>query len=45
MEILDRARTLKNEVVLQRGVVAKVLKENEKIVLENERLEVLNLIL
>ena len=33
MAMLDRARTLKNEVVLQRGIVKKVVKENEKMVL------------
>jgi hypothetical protein len=41
----DRARTVKIELDLQRGIVEKVVKENEKIILQNERLEVINLIL
>jgi len=45
MVMADRARTVKIELDLQRGIVEKVVKENEKIILQNERLEVINLIL
>ena len=45
MVMTDRARTVKIELDLQRGIVEKVVKENEKIILQNERLEVINLIL
>ena len=45
MEMADRARIVKIELDLQRGIVEKVVKENEKIILQNERLEVINLIL
>ena len=45
MEMADRARTVKIELDLQRVIVEKVVKENEKIILQNERLEVINLIL
>jgi len=45
MVMADRARTVKIELDLQRGIVEKVVKENEKIILQNERLEVINMIL
>lgn len=45
MVMAVRARTVKIELDLQRGIVEKVVKENEKIILQNERLEVINLIL